>query len=89
MITSDLDIVAGRLEGFPKRKGCVVLSKSLQNSSTIEKISVILSKQIIEQVPPIYSSVKVDGRRAYSYARAGEELVIKSRNITTGYFFCL
>jgi len=56
---------------------------SLENI-TEEKI--IAAKQkftgVIEQVPPIYSSVKVDGRRAYSYARAGETLVIKSRNIT-------
>lgn len=35
-----------------------------------------------EQIPPIYSSVKVDGMRAYNYARNGEELIIKSRNIT-------
>lgn len=35
-----------------------------------------------DQVPPIYSSVKVDGVRAYDYARGGDELVMKSRNIT-------
>jgi hypothetical protein len=50
MITSDLDIVAGRLEGFPERKGCVVLSKALQNSLTIEKKSVILSTQMIGRI---------------------------------------
>jgi tRNA pseudouridine55 synthase len=56
---------------------------SLENI-TEEKIIAAKEKftGTIEQVPPIYSSVKVDGRRAYSYARAGEELVIKSRNIT-------
>ena len=56
---------------------------SLENI-TEEKIIAAKEKftGTIEQVPPIYSSVKVDGRRAYSYARAGEELIIKSRNIT-------
>ena len=56
---------------------------SLENI-TEEKILAAKEKftGTIEQVPPIYSSVKVDGRRAYSYARAGETLVIKSRNIT-------
>jgi hypothetical protein len=41
-ITSLLDILGGRLEGFPRRKGWVVVSNSLQNSSTKQKISVIL-----------------------------------------------
>jgi tRNA pseudouridine55 synthase len=36
----------------------------------------------IEQVPPAYSALKVDGRRAYDLARAGEEVVLASRNVT-------
>ncbi|RGP39796.1 tRNA pseudouridine(55) synthase [Altererythrobacter insulae] len=36
----------------------------------------------IEQVPPAYSAVKVDGRRAYDRARAGEEVTIKTRLVT-------
>jgi len=36
----------------------------------------------IEQVPPIYSALKVDGRRAYDLARAGEEVELKSRRVT-------
>ncbi len=43
----DLDILGGRFEGLPKRNDLVEFSKSLQNSSTIQKISVIFSKQII------------------------------------------
>ena len=35
----------------------------------------------IEQTPPAYSAIKVDGRRAYDMARAGEEVVLKSRLI--------
>ena len=33
----------------------------------------------IEQVPPAYSALKVDGQRAYALARAGEEVALKSR----------
>lgn len=33
----------------------------------------------IEQVPPAYSAIKVDGKRAYALARAGEEVQLKSR----------
>lgn len=35
----------------------------------------------IEQVPPAYSAIKVDGKRAYALARAGEEVVLKSRTV--------
>lgn len=33
----------------------------------------------IEQVPPTYSAVKVDGRRAFKYARQGEEVELKPK----------
>ncbi len=36
----------------------------------------------IEQVPPAYSALKVDGKRAYDRARAGEEVEMKSRLVT-------
>ncbi|MEA3013046.1 MAG: tRNA pseudouridine55 synthase [Sphingomonadales bacterium] len=36
----------------------------------------------IEQVPPAYSALKVDGKRAYDLARAGEEVALKSRKVT-------
>ena len=36
----------------------------------------------IEQVPPAYSALKVDGERAYDLARAGEEVVLATRAVT-------
>ena len=41
---------------------------------------------IITQTPPIYSAVKVDGKRAYESARAGEEIVIKSKQVEVSIF---
>ncbi|GAA4508672.1 hypothetical protein GCM10023172_41150 [Hymenobacter ginsengisoli] len=35
----------------------------------------------IEQTPPRFSAVKVDGQRAYELARKGEEAVIKSKTV--------
>ena len=35
----------------------------------------------ILQTPPMYSAVRVDGRRLYEYARAGETVDVKSRKI--------
>ncbi|MDE2597326.1 MAG: tRNA pseudouridine(55) synthase TruB [Sphingomonadales bacterium] len=36
----------------------------------------------IEQVPPAYSALMVDGQRAYDLARKGEAVELKSRNVT-------
>lgn len=39
-----------------------------------------------EQVPPIYSAIKVDGVRAYNKARKNEEVILKKRKIHIDYF---
>lgn len=36
---------------------------------------------VIEQTPPVYSAIKIDGQRAYDLARRGEEVVMPSRLI--------
>lgn len=36
----------------------------------------------IAQVPPAYSAVHVDGKRAYQLARKGKEVELKARNVT-------
>lgn len=47
-----------------------------------EVISAILSFQgVIEQVPPMYSAVKVDGRRLYELAREGKDVERKARRV--------
>lgn len=40
----------------------------------------------IEQVPPAHSSIKVDGRRAYSHARKGRVVEMKPRQVTIRTF---
>ncbi|MEP7316881.1 MAG: tRNA pseudouridine(55) synthase TruB, partial [Sphingomicrobium sp.] len=36
----------------------------------------------IEQMPPAYSALKVDGKRAYDLARAGQEVTLQTRTVT-------
>lgn len=36
----------------------------------------------IDQIPPLFSALKVDGKRAYKLARQGDATVLKSRKIT-------
>jgi tRNA pseudouridine55 synthase len=40
----------------------------------------------ISQVPPSYSALKVDGKRAYARARAGEEVELAARTVTVSAF---
>ncbi len=40
----------------------------------------------IQQVPPIHSAIKKDGKRAYELARKGEEIILQPRNITISEF---
>lgn len=37
---------------------------------------------LIEQVPPIYSALKVNGKRAYALAREGQDVKLVSRSVT-------
>ena len=37
---------------------------------------------VLQQTPPAYSAIKVDGQRAYKLARAGKEVKIKPRQVT-------
>lgn len=38
-------------------------------------------KGFIQQIPPKFSAVKVDGKRAYKHARAGKDVEIKPRTV--------
>ncbi|WP_251449161.1 tRNA pseudouridine(55) synthase TruB [Microbacterium sp. Marseille-Q6648] len=40
----------------------------------------------ISQVPSSFSAIKVDGRRAYDLARAGEQVELKAREVTVSRF---
>jgi tRNA pseudouridine55 synthase len=51
---------------------------------TLEQIEAVLQRFTgdIEQVPPAYSALKIGGKAAYTRARAGEEVDLKSRRVT-------
>lgn len=50
---------------------------------TLAQIEAVLPKFLgtIQQVPPIYSAVKVDGRRAYNLARQQQEMTLTARPV--------
>jgi tRNA pseudouridine55 synthase len=51
---------------------------------TLEQVQQVLARFTgpIEQIPPAYSAIKIDGKRAYDLARAGETVEMKSRAVT-------
>ena len=58
--------------------------KGTLSGITLEKLREISREFLgrIRQVPPKYSALKVNGKKLYEYARAGQEVEIKSREIT-------
>jgi len=55
------------------------------NSQLIEK-AVRKFTGLIEQVPPLHSAIKVDGKRAYKLARSGKDAILKARLVTISSF---
>jgi tRNA pseudouridine55 synthase len=51
---------------------------------TIELVNHVLSTFIgeIDQVPPLFSAIKIDGKRAYEHARKGSDMVLQAKKIT-------
>ncbi len=56
------------------------VNKELLTTENIEKIlQSFIGKQ--EQIPPIYSAIKINGKKLYEYARKGQEVELKPRQI--------
>lgn len=53
--------------------------KTLNNENIKKVLKSFLGKQ--QQIPPIYSAIKVKGKKLYEYARKGEKVEIFPRNI--------
>jgi len=67
----DSDDIEGKIKSF-----------AIKRPSNLEIFSIISSfLGQIEQTPPEFSAIKVDGKRSYKLARAGEKVILKSRLI--------
>jgi tRNA pseudouridine55 synthase len=78
----DFTIQFGEETDSLDREGQVIATSDVRPSlAQIEAVLPRFTGQI-EQVPPAYSALKIDGKRAYDLARAGEAVEIKSRAIT-------
>jgi tRNA pseudouridine55 synthase len=63
-------------------EGKVVATSDIR--PTLDQVEAVLPEFTgeIEQVPPAYSALKIEGKAAYARARAGEDVELKPRNVT-------
>jgi tRNA pseudouridine55 synthase len=69
------------------REGQVIATSDTR--PTLAQVEAVLPRftGAIDQVPPVYSALKVDGQRAYDRARAGEEVTLATRAVTVHALF--
>lgn len=62
----------------------------VKNISAISEAEIIQASKkflgTIQQIPPLHSAIKVDGKRAYKLARKGKELELKPREVKIAAF---
>jgi tRNA pseudouridine55 synthase len=60
------------------------ITHKTDKGATMEQLEITLKnfRGDIDQVPPMYSALKVDGKRLYELAREGKEIERKSRRVT-------
>lgn len=79
--TYDFTIAFGEQTDTLDLEGAVVATS--EHRPTLGEIETILPRftGAIEQVPPAYSALKIDGQRAYDLARAGQKVELKTRHV--------
>ncbi len=80
----EAEIKLGACTDTLDREGKVIEEREVdKNTLDTEKIRKVL-KQFIgkqEQIPPMYSAIKLNGKKLYEYAREGKQIDIQPRQI--------
>ncbi|MCY8513411.1 tRNA pseudouridine(55) synthase TruB [Bacillus atrophaeus] len=82
--TYDAEVTLGVSTTTEDQTGETVAAKAVDKSITEAEVTRVLDslKGRQEQVPPMYSAVKINGKKLYEYARAGIEVERPKRSIT-------
>jgi tRNA pseudouridine55 synthase len=82
--TYEAEVTIGFSTETEDASGAVVESTAVDRSITDADLESVLQSLTgeIEQTPPMYSAVKVNGRRLYEYARAGQTVERPSRIVS-------
>jgi len=78
----DFTIAFGTETAGLDAEGAVVATSDVR--PTLAEVEAVLPRFTgpIEQVPPAYSAIRIDGQRAYDRARKGEVVEMKARSVT-------
>jgi tRNA pseudouridine55 synthase len=80
--TYDFTICFGTETSGLDAEGEIVATSDVRPTLELVQQAVAQFTGPIEQIPPAYSAIKIDGKRAYDLARAGEVVEMKSRAVT-------
>lgn len=82
------ELILGKATETEDLEGAVVAQKPITTPFSAAALddAMVQFQGTITQVPPMYSAVKVHGKRLYEYARAGEEVARPARQIHVDYF---
>ncbi|MCP3762034.1 tRNA pseudouridine(55) synthase TruB [Domibacillus sp. A3M-37] len=82
--TYEAEVTIGTSTETEDASGTVVESKKIDSPLTEMELTPVLQQLTgdIEQTPPMYSAVKVNGKRLYEYARAGEAVERPARIVS-------
>jgi tRNA pseudouridine55 synthase len=69
----------GEATGTDDKEGAVTETSDVRPTAAAIEAALPAFTGAVEQVPPAYSAIKVDGERAYDLARAGEAVELKPR----------
>ena len=77
------EITLGRSTTTEDREGSTVEEKKLTEAFSVEQLNKIFIEMTgdLTQIPPMFSAVKVNGKKLYEYARAGLEVERPKRRI--------
>lgn len=82
--TYDAEVMLGRATETEDGQGKIIKEKEVTSPPTQVEIENVLQSftGMITQVPPMYSAVKVNGKKLYEYARANEVVERPKRQVT-------
>ncbi len=77
----DFEIAWGASTDTLDREGAIIARSDVRPQAAAIAAALAGFLGEIQQTPPIYSAIKVDGERAYDLARAGEPVELKPREV--------
>ena len=77
----DFTIAFGTETAGLDAEGEVVATSDVRPSAAEIKAALAQFTGKIDQIPPIFSAIKIDGKRAYDLARAGEDVEMAARSV--------